>query len=202
LVQASHKNSSISAVVLAAGLSSRMNRPKPLIRIGGVPMLESVLRTLTQSEVDEIVVVLGHEADAVLDQIDFGSARTVLNSAYKQGMASSLRVGLASLSDRSEAALIALADQPFFRPATVNTLIEAHRQDTRNIMIPVYGSDRGNPVLIPRAFFNEAEELRADVGFRSIFGKHPERIRLVPVDDPGILIDLDTPEDVSGTAAG
>jgi len=188
--------SRVSAIVLAAGLSSRMGTAKALVRIGGKTMLERVLGTLRESLVSEIVVVLGHSAGTIQRSIDFGNARPVINDSYREGMAGSLNIGLSNVSDHADAALIVLADQPFLKPETINCLIDEYRSKRPEIVIPVYRGFRGNPVLLSRSVFPELASLTGDIGCRAIFGNHTRGILKVPVDDAGTLVDLDTKEDI------
>src|SRR2546422_774666 len=121
----------ISAIVLAAGTSSRMGSPKPLLTLGGRPLLERVLETVRDAAVDDIVVVLGHEADRVRDGVSFDGAHAVVNPAYIEGMSTSLQAGIRAADPRSDGFLIVLGDQPFVQSATINTLIERRNGSER-----------------------------------------------------------------------
>jgi len=189
--------SMISAIVLAAGTSSRMGEPKPLLDVGGRPLLERVLTTVRGSHVEDIVVVLGHAADRVRERISLDGARTVVNAEYAKGMSTSIRAGIRAADARAEGFLIVLGDQPFVSSATLDALI-AHRDGSRaEILIPTFDGKRGNPVLVDRSLSAEMQSITGDQGCRAIFGRHPEHILEVPVRDPGILIDLDTPEQIA-----
>lgn len=181
----------VSAVVLAAGMGTRMGSVKQLLPLRGKPLLEHVLDTLRVSEVREIVLVLGFAADEIQHRIPLPSEKIVINDAYREGMASSLRAGISAIAANSAAALIVLADQPFVRASTINQIIAA----PRTIVVPTYNGMRGNPVLIGRALFPEVLRLSGDVGCRALFSAHAEEIVSVPVDDSGILADFDTKED-------
>src|SRR5215469_14966221 len=113
---------SIGAVILAAGMSSRMGEPKQLLRLGGKTLLEQVLDNARSAAVDEIVVVLGAGAENIRRQVDLSRIKVVINGSYQQGMSSSLGAGLAALDPAINAALILLADQPFVRPTTLNRI--------------------------------------------------------------------------------
>ena len=189
------KNSEVAAVVLAAGMSRRMGSPKQLLRIDGKTVLEHTLKNVRASVVDEIVLVLGHAADAVEKEISTEGIKVVRNEGYQQGMGTSLRAGLAAVDPEAKAALIVLADQPFVQPATLNRLIDYHASVQPQIVIPTYRGFRGNPVLLDRSIFPELRELSGDVGCRAIFGSHTENIRKLAVDDAGILLDIDSRED-------
>jgi molybdenum cofactor cytidylyltransferase len=194
------KASGVSAVVLAAGMSRRMGTPKQLLRIEGKTVLQRTLENVRASVADEIVLVLGFAAQAVEQAIATDGLKVVRNADYEQGMGTSLRTGLAAVNPAASAAIIVLADQPFVQAATLNQLVECHRARGAQIAIPVFRGFRGNPVLLDRSVFAELRELSGDVGCRAIFGNHTENIRKLPVEDPGILIDIDSREDLDSMA--
>jgi len=188
--------SGVAAIVLAAGSSTRMGTIKALVPVGGEAMLSRVLSILASSRVDEIVVVLGHSAELVQQTIPLDGVKIAINDDYQSGMASSIRTGLANLSANADAALIVLADQPFLRAQTIDSLIEQYRSKRPEIIVPTYNGFRGNPVLLDRSAFAEVASLSGDVGCRAIFGTHTHGIMKVPVQDIGVLIDLDTTAEV------
>ena len=192
---ARHGVSGVSAVLLAAGRSSRMGSLKQLLPLGGRPLLENVIHNLRQSQVDEIVLVLGFSADTIRRQVPLDGVRVVVNDAFSDGMGTSLRSGIAEVSPEANAALVVLADQPFVRPPTIDRLIRVYREQHPQIVIPVYQGFRGNPVLLDRSVFPELLGLAGDIGCRAIFGSHTENIVKTPVDDIGVLLDIDTPAD-------
>ena len=172
-----------------------MGTPKQLLRIDGQTILERTLNNVRASDAAEIVLVLGHAAESVEQAISTGQVRVVHNPDYQQGMGTSLRTGLAAVSANASAALIVLADQPFVRPETFNGLIACHRESRSQIIIPMYQGFRGNPVLLDRSVFEEVKGLNGDIGCRAIFGEHTEGICKLPVDDAGILLDIDSRSD-------
>jgi xanthine dehydrogenase accessory factor len=186
----------ISALVLAAGTSSRMGEPKPLVRLEGEPILSRVLRSVAASRVGETVVVLGAEAPRVRSEVPFDHARVVENPAFREGMSTSLRAGVAALSPESEAFFVVLGDAPFVRASTLDALIAARGRTGAKIVLPTYEGVRGNPVLLDRSLTGEVDELTGDRGCRTLRQHHPDETVEVPVDDPGVVIDLDTPDDV------
>lgn len=189
------KNSGVSAVVLAAGMSRRMGTPKQLLRIDGETILERTLKNVRASNVTEIVLVLGHAAESVKKEIATDGVKIVHNRDYEQGMGTSLRTGLAAVDADATAALIVLADQPWVGSKTLNSLIACHGESKHQIIIPTYKGFRGNPVLLDRSVFPEVQGLAGDVGCRAIFGEHTENILKLPVNDPGILLDIDNRDD-------
>jgi len=188
----------VSAVVLAAGRSTRMGEAKQLLRIDEQTMLERTIENVSASRVEEAVLVLGFEAESIRRELPaalLDGVKIVVNENHQSGMASSLREGLAAVNLESDAALIVLADQPLVRPETMNLIVEQYRGSDAEIVIPHYQGSRGNPVLLGRSVFAEAMALEGDVGCRSIFAQHTKGILRVDVDDPGILADIDSRED-------
>jgi molybdenum cofactor cytidylyltransferase len=197
------KQGGVSAIVLAAGMSRRMGTPKQLLRLAGETILEHTLKNVRASNVSEIVLVLGHAAESVEKEISTERVKIVRNQDYQQGMGTSLRTGLAAVDASASAVLIVLADQPFVRPETINQLIACHQNVNQNvnqeekpqIIIPAFNGFRGNPALLDRSVFAELQSLTGDVGCRAIFGNHTENIRKLPVEDIGVLLDIDSQEE-------
>jgi len=185
----------ISAIVLAAGMSSRMGEPKALLPLGGEPMLARVLSTVRRSRAGETVVVLGFGADRVREGVGLDATTTVINPDFARGMSSSIRVALRAARPDAAGFLIVLGDQPFVSSATLDALIERHEASGAKILVPTVRGVRGNPVLVDRSLSGEMARIAGDVGCRAIFGHHRSEIVEVPVDDPGILVDIDTPEE-------
>ena len=188
-------NSRFGAVILAAGMSSRMGEAKQLLQLGENTLLGQVLENVRSSGVKDIVLVLGHEAEKIKERIPTEKVRVVINESYRQGMGTSLRAGLAALPPDVDAALIVLADQPFIRSKTLDLLMNQYRRSSAQIVIPTYKGFRGNPVLLDRSVFSEVMALTGDIGCRAIFGNHLEGIVKQPVEDIGILLDVDSKDD-------
>jgi CTP:molybdopterin cytidylyltransferase MocA len=172
-----------------------MGTAKQLLRSGEDTLLERVLRAARRSQASEIVLVLGFAADEILRTISTNGLKIVINEAYQEGMGSSLRMGISAVHREAQAALIMLADQPFVLSSTLDQLMQHHRQCAPQVAIPTYKGFRGNPVLLDRSLFAEIAQIKGDVGCRAIFGHHVESIVKLAVDDPGILLDVDTRED-------
>jgi len=191
-----------AAVVLAAGTSTRMGTAKQLLQLDDRPLLQHVLNCVRASGVKEIVLVLGFAAEEIQKEIDVQSARVVLNESYRRGMGTSLKVGLSAVGPQCAGALIVLADQPFVRPVTLDLLMAEHHRGKAQIVIPTYRGFRGNPVLLDRSVFAEVMALDGDIGCRAIFGDHLEGIVKLPVDDAGILLDIDQESDLDTLRRG
>ena len=187
----------ISALVLAAGSSSRMGEPKPLLSLEGRPLLAHVLEAVAGSRVSETIVVLGAASDRVRTEVPRDGARWVDNPAFAEGMSSSLKVGVAALSPESDGFFVVLGDEPFVRSSTYDALIAARERTGARIVLPTFEGIRGNPVLIDRTLANEVDAITGDRGCRALRLRHPKETVEVPVDDPGVVIDLDTPEDLA-----
>ena len=174
----------VSGVVLAAGTSSRFGEANKLLAtVDGTALVRHAVETVLAADLHEVVVVVGYEADAVRDRIDDLPVEVVENDAYADGQATSVRRGIAALSDATDAALFALGDMPHVRAETVETLVAA------------FEGQRGNPALFGRQFFDDLAAVDGDTGGREIL-LGAEGTRLVETGDPGVLRDVDRPEDL------
>ena len=188
----------VSAILLAAGTSSRMGQAKQLLPLGNSTVLAQTLEHARAAAVDEVILVLGSSAEPIRHQLSqtlLAGIKVVVNHSYEQGMARSLRAGLSALAPQSAAALIILGDQPFTLPQTLDRIIQAYRDSGAQIVIPTHQGTRGNPVLLDRSLFSEAMALEGDTGCRAIFANHLEGIVNVEVEDRGVLLDIDDRED-------
>ena len=185
----------IAAIVLAAGASSRMGRPKLTIPQDGVPMLGRVLETLRRSAVGRVIVVLGANAADVRKQVRFEGEVVVVNQRYADGMSGSLRLGLEKVGD-VDAAIFVLGDQPFVLATTIDRLVSEHESSGARIVVPTYQGTRGNPVLFDRSIFPLIARISGDVGARSVVQSRAADVLEVEVADRGVLVDIDTPSDL------
>jgi molybdenum cofactor cytidylyltransferase len=198
MTETPNPNAPVSAIILAAGTSARMGRPKQLLPLGGTTVLARAIENVRSAGLVEVVLVLGASAEAIRRQLPpslLEGLKVVVNQAYAQGMASSLREGLSALDPQSAAALIILGDQPLLRPQTLRQIIAGYHRSGAQIVIPSHQGKRGNPVLLRRSVFPEVMALEGDTGCRAIFANHPDAILKVEVEDPGILLDIDDQDD-------
>ena len=200
-MSAQEKKCGVAAVVLAAGMSRRMGTPKQLLRMGEETILQRTLKNVRGSTVSKIILVLGYAAEAVQKTTATQGLKVVINPDYQQGMGTSLRSGLAAVGADAQAAIIVLADQPWVTEETLNALIACHQFRKPQIIVPTYRGFRGNPVLLDRSVFAEVQALNGDVGCRAIFGDHTAGILKLPVEDPGILVDIDSRADFENLKA-
>ena len=187
---------SIFAIVLAAGESSRMGRPKPLCPFGERPALELVLDACGHAGVPRIVV-LGHAADQVRAGIKFGGAQVVVNRDFAKGQTSSLQTGLRELPADAEGFLLFPADHPLITADEIVPIVAEYRRRRaeRQIFIPSYNLKRGHPVLFDASMKEELLKLPPDTPARTVVDLHPGRIAYVEIPTAAILMDMDTPED-------
>ena len=190
----------ISAVVLAAGRSTRMGRNKLVLPLDGKPVLQRVLDALRDSKVDETVVVLGGGAEEVRRSIELGGTKAVVNRRYAEGMSTSIKAGLARVDSSTDAAVIVLGDQPFLSAALVDALIDAFQAERAPVVLPVHRGKRGNPVLFARSVFPEIMRIGGDRGAKSVVEAHEHNVLEVEAEDAEAVIDVDTPSDYERAA--
>jgi CTP:molybdopterin cytidylyltransferase MocA len=183
----------ISGVVLAAGEGRRFGGVKQLALLDGTPLVLHAVETLRAAGVDELIVVTGHEAEAV-EAVLPADAHPVRNPHYRDGQATSLAAALHDVSEDSEAAVILLADQPGVTPDDVRALVSGFLQ-TRAAIVRLRYADGPGPSLLSREIYAEAGHLRGDVGARVLIASHPEWVHDVDVDRIAPR-DVDTPEDL------
>ena len=171
----------IAALVLAAGGSRRLGRPKQLEPWGRTTLLGHVLDRVRRFPVDEIWIVLGADVDRVLEQVDLNDVGVVENPEWKEGIASSLRAGLDALTrlSKADAVLVVIGDQPDIEPAVVERLVAEYRKRHPQVVIPKYRYAWGNPVLVDRSLWPRLMSLEGDEGARKLFQAHPEWVREV-----------------------
>lgn len=188
---------STAAIVLAAGSSSRLGRPKQLEPWGENNLLGHVVKNVSGFGVEETWVVLGHEMERILDESDLGDAGVVENPEWEEGIASSLRVGLDALTrlSRCDTALIVIGDQPDVSGEVVAGLLASHTKSGKSVSIPKYRYSWGNPVLVDRSLWPRVMSLEGDDGAKRLWQSHPEWVNEVwfGEDSPK---DVDTDSDV------
>lgn len=186
-----------AAIVLAAGASRRLGRPKQLEVWGDTNLLGHVVARTRSLPVEEVWVVLGYEFERILAETDLGDAGVVENPEWEEGIASSLRVGLDALTrlSRCDTALIVIGDQPDVSTEVVEALLEAHDKGDKPVTIPKYRYSRGNPVLVDRSLWGRLMSLEGDHGARSLWQAHPEWVDEVWIPH-GAPRDVDTESDV------
>jgi molybdenum cofactor cytidylyltransferase len=190
----------ISAIILAAGASSRMGRPKAELVLGstGETVLSRIVSTLLAGGVPQVVVVAGAHLDAVRGAMPSHErrARVIEHPGWATGQLSSLLAGLNAIDDPIlEAAMVTLVDVPLVTAPTVAAVLHAWRRTRAPIVRPVEGDRHGHPVIFDRAVFEDLRSADPQVGAKAVFALHRDRVLNVPVNDAGAFEDIDTPAD-------
>lgn len=188
----------IGAVLLAAGEGRRMNgMAKAAIEMQGVPLIKRALIGLSGAGVDEVVVVLGHQAELLEPMVQDFPVTVVRNSNYASGQMSSVQLGLESLTGNFDAVLICLADQPLLNTQDLTALIGAFKKRTSgSIVIPRVNGQRGNPIIFDWQVRNEILSGGKNLGCRNYIDKNPEQVSVFNTDNDHYVVDLDTPQDI------
>ena len=173
----------IAGIVLAAGQSSRLGRPKQLLPVHGEPLIRHTLRRVLASSLDQVILVIGHEADEIRTAVADLPVACVFNADAAAGQSTSVRAGLAALSPDVAAAVFILGDQPGVDPNVIDTLIASWRESGAPVVVPRYEDRMGNPVLFDRRLFPELAALEGDSGARPVVRAHhySGELQVVPV---------------------
>jgi molybdenum cofactor cytidylyltransferase len=185
------KEEVISGIVLAAGTSSRLGRPKQLLELGGRPLLQYVIDALSRAGMDEIVIVLGHEADRVAAALELpATARTAFNPDYAEGQSTSLRAGLAAAAPGSDACVVVLGDQPSLAPDSIRQVVQAFVDGDSSIVRAMWEGTPGHPVVFARSVWPELSGLTGDSGARDLLIRRSD-VREVEMGSSPV-VDVDT----------
>lgn len=185
----------ISVILLAAGKSERMGKPKQLMTWGRGTILGQVIDNFLASAVDEVIVVLGYRAEEIRKIISAKPVKVVINQDYARGMSTSMGAGLGMVDSRAQGVIFALGDQPLVDSQTIDKLVSEFYRSGKGIIIPVYRGRRGNPVILAMKYRDELLRITGDTGGRVVIQDHPEDILKVAVDSEGVCSDIDTMAD-------
>lgn len=187
----------VAALVLAAGQSRRMGYNKLLVPLeSGKLVIQQTIDTILDTPAWPVIVVTGYHSVQLTAAIGEKSVICIFNPNYGCGMSSSLKTGLVGIPDDTQAVLVALGDMPWIETETIIKLLAAHRLDGMAVCRPVYRGQHGHPVLWPRRYFEEMGQLTGDIGARSLLETHAHQVLEVTVNDPGVLLDIDTQADL------
>ena len=186
----------IVAVILSAGESSRMGRPKALLPIDGQKFIERIIGVIEQSRAGRMIVVLGHNADELRRQIEHLPVDVVVNPDYKSGQLSSLQAAIRHIKndDRCDGMLVHLVDHPFIDVALVDAMIQRFYETKELIVVPRHKGKRGHPVIFSRDLFEELLNAPIDQGAKAVVNAHRKETLEIEWQDEGITLDIDTPE--------
>ena len=192
----SRSSSPVLGLVLAAGGSTRMGRPKQLAELDGRPLLAHVLTALDTAPVDRVVVALGGAAGEVLEQVDLGRAEPLVVDGWAAGMGHVLASTLAQAGDDWAAVVVLLGDQPLVPAGAVTRVVGAWRAGAGPVVTATYGGRPGHPRLFDRRLLPDLLRLTGDTGARDLLTAHPDRVHRVEVGDLGSDADVDVEADL------
>src|SRR5690349_23092645 len=197
-------NRNVTAIVLAAGRSTRMGGPNKLLaEIDGKKLVRIVAEQALASKATGVIVVTGHQADLVEQALAGLNVKFVRNPGFAGGLASSVKAGVSAVSANVDGAVICLGDMPMIDAQLIDRLIEAFAPDRGHLItVPVAEGRRGNPVLWSRRFFRELMTLDGDIGARHLITKHAEAVTEVPVEGDSAFLDIDTPQGLEAARRG
>lgn len=182
----------VTALLLAAGRSKRMGRLKQLLPVPHEPAIRLCLERIQAAGVEDITVVLGHERERIARAIRRFPVRIAVNPEIGSEMAESVRVGLKTLGPRISGVIVCLCDHPLVSSTTYRLLATTHLRNPSQIVIPTHNGKNGHPTLFPREVIHRVFD---GLHLKAIVQAHPRRVIRVPVEDNGIRLDMDTPED-------
>ena len=190
----------ISAVILAAGESKRMGKQnKLLLPVAGEALLVKLIKSVCDSEVGQVIVVIGHEAEKIRLELNNFPLTFVYNPNFSEGMTTSIKFGVKEVSPESDGFLICLADMPFIKTSEISKLIHAYVQnrikEERLIVVPVFKGQRGNPVLFSSEFRNDILEHKKESGCKGVIMNNSESVNEIEMYDDNMLLDVDTLDD-------
>jgi molybdenum cofactor cytidylyltransferase len=186
----------ITAVVLAAGLSTRMGQPKMMLKWGNKTVIQQVVDTLFESSIIDVIVVSGEWYKEISSLVTAEGVKVIVNPLFANGeMTASLQTGISNMPEASTHALVVLGDQPFLNPDTISKLIAASQISNKKIIMPSINDRRGHPWLIERSIWVEVMALKPPLTMRDFFNIYQTEIEYVVVNDENIIQDMDTPED-------
>jgi molybdenum cofactor cytidylyltransferase len=185
----------INAIILAAGESKRMGKPKPLLRFEDKTFLEQIISVLQRSLVDKVTIVLGAKAETIQRSIDLSGMDMVINKDYRKGQLSSLIAGLEKIPPETEAILVCLVDNPFITTTIVDRIIGTFRQTKGAIVVPAFNNKRGHPALFAKSLFKEIVNAPHQQGARSVVYSNEDKVVEVETSERAVLVHIDTPED-------
>src|SRR5262245_23006990 len=186
----------IAAVILSAGESSRMGRPKALLPIDGETFIEKIVATLKNTTVGKIIVILGHNADEMKRRMAHLSVELLINPDYKLGQLSSLQVAVRRLEKDPDCAgmLVHLVDHPYIDAKLTEAMIERFSTSGKLIVVPRHKGKRGHPVIFSRKLFGELLAAPMDQGAKAVVNAHRSDTLEIETENEGITVDVDTPE--------
>ncbi len=184
----------IAGLILAAGQAKRIGQSKPLVAAEQAMLLEVVLRQFKAAKLDELILVLGHEARHVVQRVQLNGMKIVINSEHRSGQSTSIQRGLAHVGSRFSAVMLAHGHMPLVTTKTVDRLIAEYRKAKKGILVPTHNDRRGHPVILDLKYLEPLLALRGDVGAKAIMDANADDVREVAVDSDEVVVDVETRE--------
>jgi molybdenum cofactor cytidylyltransferase len=185
-------NGHVTAVILAAGGSSRMGKPKQMLEIEGKTLVSIVIENILSSIIDEVIIVTQSGLPLISDN-EYPEIKRVVNNAWQTGQSSSMKAGLNAADQKTDAVMFFMADQPMVEEDIINRLIIAFQETEKPIICPLYNGKKGAPVIFKRRLFEELNLIQGDRGGRDLLEVYP--VEYVNIDIPLAAMDVDTPEE-------
>jgi molybdenum cofactor cytidylyltransferase len=182
----------ISGIILASGFSKRMEQEKLLLPVGGVALVERVIRAAQASRLDEVILIYQKREIEKIGR-KYG-IKAVHNPRADEGQSAAIKLGIHTAQPETDAFMFMVGDQPFLNPSTINILIDTFQQDPHSIIVPVYNNTRGNPVLFPSGMKDLLLALDGDRGGRVLIDSMPDRVTQVHIEEELAGADIDTRE--------
>jgi molybdenum cofactor cytidylyltransferase len=189
-----------AGIILAGGSSTRFGRPKQLLKLKGKYLLEYVLDAALESQLTQVVLVLGHKHQGILQTLGACTIherlQVIINHRHLEGQSRSLQAGLLKIRQAFPAAMFLLGDQPLLNSNTIDHMLDRFRYSGKDICVPVYKGKRGTPTIFNRVLYDQLMAIEGDIGARDIIRANPERVLDIEMDDPLCFFDIDSPKDL------
>jgi molybdenum cofactor cytidylyltransferase len=190
-----------AGIILAGGSSTRFGRPKQLLKLKGKYLLEYVLNAALESELNHVVLVLGHDHQNILQALGACTIherlQVVINHRYLEGQSRSLQAGLLKIRQTFPSVMFLLGDQPLLDSNTIDHMLDRFRYSGKDICVPVCKGKRGNPTIFNRVLYDQLLAIEGDIGARNIIRANPERVLYLEVNDPLCFFDIDSQKDLT-----
>ena len=185
----------IAGILLAAGNSTRMGQPKALLDYDGTSFIDTILNNLQSTGCNPVVSILGDAGEMICQCTSVNNYQCYSNPEPQKGMLSSLKIAIENLPDDCDGFILSLVDHPAVKQSTYQDIVQAAQQNAQRIIIPEFYGKKGHPVFFGRQFFRFLLDAPENEGARVVVQQHLQNVHFLKVEDEGILMDIDTPEE-------
>ncbi|MGD8257107.1 MAG: nucleotidyltransferase family protein [Desulfobacterales bacterium] len=190
-----------AGIILAAGMSTRLGRPKQLIKTGGEYLLWRVIHTALASDLERIVLVLGYKAEMIVEaleqKLEHSKLRLVINQRFRDGMSTSLQSGLRAVENQFSSIMVLLGDMPLVDADTINNLLQRFWASDKSICAPIFLGKRGHPVCFDKKIYPLIMGISGDIGARDIIKRNISDVLFIEVENSEVFLDVDNESDVT-----